>query len=89
MAARRQASARYREKNLDEERSKARERMAWCGIASIIALHDLSNNSVLLDFATGSWTKPTLRRIFGLARERPAVATGKSSKFYVGGSFPH
>ncbi|KAJ7754408.1 hypothetical protein B0H14DRAFT_3512553 [Mycena olivaceomarginata] len=28
MAARRQASARYREKNLDEERSKARERMA-------------------------------------------------------------
>ncbi|KAJ7718395.1 hypothetical protein B0H14DRAFT_3521707 [Mycena olivaceomarginata] len=28
MAARRQASARYREKNLDEERDKARERMA-------------------------------------------------------------
>ncbi|KAJ7738291.1 hypothetical protein B0H14DRAFT_3516067 [Mycena olivaceomarginata] len=28
MAARRQASARYRQKNLDEEREKARERMA-------------------------------------------------------------
>ncbi|KAJ7668822.1 hypothetical protein B0H14DRAFT_3538928 [Mycena olivaceomarginata] len=28
MAARRQASAWYHEKNLDEERSKARERMA-------------------------------------------------------------
>ncbi|KAJ7732504.1 hypothetical protein B0H14DRAFT_3450255 [Mycena olivaceomarginata] len=30
MAARRQASARYRQRNLEEEREKARERMARC-----------------------------------------------------------